>query len=334
MPATTKSGQVMFEATPFERQASRRGLRASSSVSHWQRTRKASRVSRQAVEELAPVIRSGERDARFHALLERGGARRVVAAEGDAPEADARGVEVAARLRRSRHRLHRRLRNRRGSRSRIRLRPGPGRRKRASPCRAPRKASFESISSFAESSPSAHDDERRARGTPGLAQDAVERRAFVRERRRARPADRDAAARGCGTRPPSDARRASAVVVDEDELGEVVADGGALRCRRRGERASSRAPPGPALRAPRRAPTRPRTSRPSGRSAAVTSSKSVSGTPFATKRGAQCAIAASTRASMHTPSLILRSREARRRRVSKDGHRAVQRLRPSRRSLR
>src|SRR6185503_778005 len=45
---------------------------------------------------------------------------------------------------------------------------------------------------------------------------------------------------------------------------------------------------------------------------AVTSSKSVSATPFATKRGAQCAIADLTSASMKPPNLMLRSERSER----------------------
>ena len=88
------------------------------------------------------------------------------------------------------------------------------------------------------------------------------------------------------------------VVGDEDELGEVIADGGAVRC----SPALNRKPAASASR-PRRSWTRgagapcARTSRSQRSTPAVTSWKSVSGTPFATKRGAQCWIADWTLAS-------------------------------------
>src|SRR6185503_9665406 len=50
------------------------------------------------VPDLGPVERAGERDAGAKALLEGGGARRVVAAEAHAPHGDAARVEVAPAL--------------------------------------------------------------------------------------------------------------------------------------------------------------------------------------------------------------------------------------------
>ena len=55
------------------------------------------RQLRQPVPGLGPIKRPAERDAGLDTLVERGGPRRVIAAEADAPHADARGIEVAAR---------------------------------------------------------------------------------------------------------------------------------------------------------------------------------------------------------------------------------------------
>src|SRR5262249_30139182 len=57
-------------------------------------------------EAFAPVERAAEREAGLDALVEGGGARRVVAAEADARDRDARDVEVAPRLDEVDHRLH------------------------------------------------------------------------------------------------------------------------------------------------------------------------------------------------------------------------------------
>ena len=88
-PFTMKIGQVMFLATP-----------SSDSVAAFLRrlvpfcsgcARGTPRVSaRQAVPRLAPVERPAEREAGLDALVERGGARSVIAAEAHAPHADAR----------------------------------------------------------------------------------------------------------------------------------------------------------------------------------------------------------------------------------------------------
>ncbi len=81
-------------------------MRASSSVALLLRTRNASRVrSGSAVPAFAPVERAAERQAGLDALVEGGGARRVVAAEADARDGDARGVDVAPRLDEVDHRL-------------------------------------------------------------------------------------------------------------------------------------------------------------------------------------------------------------------------------------
>src|SRR5258707_15812210 len=64
------------------------------------------RQLRQAVPVSFPVVRPAEREAGLDALLERRRARRVIAAEADAPQADARGVEIAPRHHGIDHRLH------------------------------------------------------------------------------------------------------------------------------------------------------------------------------------------------------------------------------------
>src|SRR5439155_26031689 len=56
------------------------------------------REIRQPVPRLGKIVWTRERDAGFHARLERRGARRVVAAEAHAPQPDAGRVDVAARL--------------------------------------------------------------------------------------------------------------------------------------------------------------------------------------------------------------------------------------------
>ena len=67
------------------------------------------RELRQAVPDLVPFERAGERDAGPDALLVRRGARRVVAAEAHAPDGDALRVEVVALLDPVAHRLRRAL---------------------------------------------------------------------------------------------------------------------------------------------------------------------------------------------------------------------------------
>src|SRR5205814_4647268 len=62
-----------------------------------------------AFEALRARVGAGERDAGLDAPLERRGARRVVAAERDAPDAGAPGIDVAARLQPVEHGLHRRF---------------------------------------------------------------------------------------------------------------------------------------------------------------------------------------------------------------------------------
>src|SRR5215213_2604758 len=52
---------------------------------------------RPAFEPRLALICAGKRDARFDALLESGGTRRVIAPERNAPDADAVHVDVAAR---------------------------------------------------------------------------------------------------------------------------------------------------------------------------------------------------------------------------------------------
>src|SRR5258706_2611047 len=54
------------------------------------------RELRQGVENRAPVVRTRETNARTNALLVSGGARRVIAADADTTEADARCIEIAA----------------------------------------------------------------------------------------------------------------------------------------------------------------------------------------------------------------------------------------------
>src|SRR5262249_27494838 len=54
------------------------------------------RQLRQAVPDLTPVEGTGKGNAGLYALVKRGGARRVVAAEAHAPDADTAGVEIAA----------------------------------------------------------------------------------------------------------------------------------------------------------------------------------------------------------------------------------------------
>ncbi len=54
------------------------------------------RELRQGVENRAPIVRTRETNARTNALLVSGGARAVIAAEADTPEADARCIEIAA----------------------------------------------------------------------------------------------------------------------------------------------------------------------------------------------------------------------------------------------
>src|SRR3954466_246374 len=112
-------GQVMFCATPLSDSVAAL-RRASSSVALLLRTRNASRVksgtlsmhspqsngppsARQALMRLSKAA-AGERG--LGALVEGGGARRVVAAEANASNRDAHGVEVAPRLDEVDHSLH------------------------------------------------------------------------------------------------------------------------------------------------------------------------------------------------------------------------------------
>ena len=134
-----------------------------------------------------------------------------------------------------------------------------------------------------------------------LAQDAVERLALVRDRdalaRRIEMRQREVAAldrlhvRGLHLRH----------VVHEQELAEMVVDAGALQMLARADELlrRQRLAPHRLVHARRVADHAPHQSFQIAMPA-VTSSKSVSATPFATKRGAQCAIADLTSASMRS----------------------------------
>ena len=136
LPVITKIGQVMFCATPLSDSVAAWRLRLLLRGAMAAHAERLARQLRQAVPASFPVIRPAEREAGLDALLERRGARRVIAAEADAPQADARGVEIARASRRNRPPPSRRPRSRRGWRNRIRPRPAPARRTPASRCRA------------------------------------------------------------------------------------------------------------------------------------------------------------------------------------------------------
>ena len=145
-----------------------------------------------------------------------------------------------------------------------------------------------------------HHHDRRARSAPdGLAQDAV-RATFPRTGfPRARPADGGAAARAGGIRPPSCAPPSSAA--GRARTGTWRSDSRRPRAadaRRRSAASCCASASRPMRSCTRRAADQARHQSFQDAIEAVTSSKSASATPLATKRGAQWAIADLTRASV------------------------------------
>jgi hypothetical protein len=134
---------------------------------------------RPPVEVCHALIRAGQRDARLDAFFEACGARRVIAAERHAPDADAAAVDVAARLQVIDDCLHGLFVFRADWQIEFRLtlaRPIEGERREP----APEEAVLVVVHLLLRRVEShAHDDDRGLRDSSRLAQVAIERRSLV-----------------------------------------------------------------------------------------------------------------------------------------------------------
>ena len=96
-PVHDENGTGDFVRHAFERQRIRIFARLFVGLAMAAHAERFARQLRQPVPGLGPIKRPAERDAGLDTLVERGCARGVIAAEADAPHADARGVEIAVR---------------------------------------------------------------------------------------------------------------------------------------------------------------------------------------------------------------------------------------------